>query len=107
MEEPGEEEEEEAQRWDPLVGYTPPDSKNLRHRAGSAAWLRAQATNSFAEVKHLAQQESGVKFVGDIGIGSRSRTRGRSKYVTPPEPDEQTSEWAEILQGETRWLKLK
>jgi len=42
-------------------------------------WLRAQATNSFAEVKYLAQQESGVRFVGDVGSssGGRSHTRGR------------------------------
>ena len=88
------------------LGYTPPDC--LRHRAESAAWLRAQATNSFAEVKYLAQQVSGVKVVGDIGSGSRSRTRGRSKSkVEPPEPDKQTSEWAEVLQHEMRRLKLK
>jgi len=106
MEEPGEEAEasEAARRWDPLVGYMPPDC--LRHRAESAAWLRAQATNSFAEVKYLAQEASGVKFVGDIGSG-RSRKR-RSRYeVAPPEPDEQTSEWAEVLQREMRRLKLK
>jgi DNA polymerase gamma 1 len=99
MEEPAEEEE---RRWDSLVGYTPPDC--LRHRAESAAWLRAQATNSFAEVKHLAQQVSGVKFGGDIGSG-RSRTRRRSKHEV--EPDEQTSEWAEVLQHEMQRLQLK
>lgn len=106
MEEPNE--EEEARRWDPLDGYTPPHC--LRHRAKSATWLQAQATNSFAEVKYLAQQESGVKFVGDVGSGrgGRSRTKGRGKFgVAPPELDEQASEWAEVLQREMKRVKLK
>ena len=104
----GEEEpvEEEEQKSDSLVEYTFPDF--LRHRAKRAAWLRAQATNSFAEVKHLAQQEFGVKFGGDIGKDSRSRTRRRSKYeVVAPESDEQTTEWEEVLQREMERLKLK
>jgi DNA polymerase gamma 1 len=103
MEEPGE--EEEGQRWDPLAEYN-----SLRHRAKSATWLRAQATNSFAEVKHLAQQESGVKFVGDVGRGGggRSSTSGRGRSgVALPEPDEQASEWADVLQHEMKRLKLK
>ncbi|KAH7887225.1 DNA polymerase family A-domain-containing protein [Phlebopus sp. FC_14] len=37
-----------------MVGYQRPDC--LVHRANSAAFLRAQATNEFAEVRHLAQQ---------------------------------------------------
>ena len=98
--------EEPAEKLRHPLGYTPPDC--LRHRAESAAWLRAQATNSFAEVKYLAQQVSGVKVVGDIGSGSRSRMRGRSKSkVEPPELDKQTSEWVEVLQHEMRRLKLK
>jgi DNA polymerase gamma 1 len=98
MEEP---EEEEAKKRDTLAC--------LPHRAKSATWLRAQATNSFAEVKYLAQQESGVKIVGDVGSGSgRSRTGKRGKHgVAPPEPDEQASEWADVLQREMKWLKLK
>lgn len=106
MEERGDE-EEEARSCDQLAGYTPPDC--LRHRAKNATWLRAQATNSFAEVKYLAQQESGVKFVGDVGSGGggRSRTRGRGKQGTAPlEPDEQASEWADVLQHEMKRLKL-
>jgi DNA polymerase gamma 1 len=99
-------EEEEARRWDPLAGYTPPDC--LRHRAESATWLRAQATNSFAEVKYLAQQETGVKFVGDVGRGGRSRTTERGRNgAAPPEPDEHASEWADVLQHEMKRLKLK
>jgi DNA polymerase gamma 1 len=107
MEEPGEEGEGEARRWEPLVGYKQPNC--LRHRAESARWLRAQATNSFAEVKHLAQQESGVKIVGDIGSG-RSRARGRGRNAptsTEPDADGGESEWAEVLQHEMKRLKLK
>jgi DNA polymerase gamma 1 len=104
---PAEEEDQAAQArgWSPLVGYVHPDC--LQHRAEGAAWLRAQATNSFAEVKYLAQQESGVKFEGDVG-SARARLRGRRRGVVTPEPtDEKTSEWAEVLQNEMRRLKQK
>jgi DNA polymerase gamma 1 len=109
MEKPAEEEDQAAQArgWDPLVGYVHPDC--LRHRAKGAAWLRAQATNSFAEVKFLAQQESGVKFEGDVG-NARARFRGRRRGVVTPEPTgEKPSEWAEDseLHNEMRRLKLK
>ncbi|KAG2067134.1 hypothetical protein BDR04DRAFT_1159428 [Suillus decipiens] len=39
--------------------YEPPNC--LIHRAESAAWLRAQATSEFPEIKHLAQQTSGQR----------------------------------------------
>lgn len=103
MEEPVQE-EVESRRWGPLVGYAEPDC--LQHRAKSAAWLRAQATNSFAEVKFLAQVASGVKFEGDVGSG-RARIRGRRRAVAAPETEEETGEWAEVLQHEMRRLKLK
>lgn len=96
-------EEVEARRWGPPVRYAKPDC--LQHRAKSAAWLRAQATNSFAEVKYLAQESSGVKFEGGVGTG-RSRIRGR-RCAVAAEPEEETSEWAEVLQHEMRRLKLK
>jgi DNA polymerase gamma 1 len=50
----------------------------LMHRVKGAAFLRAQATTEFAEVKHLAQRESGEKFEGGIG-GPRKQLRKRSK----------------------------
>lgn len=103
MEEPVQE-EVESRRWGPLVGYAEPDC--LQHRAKSEAWLRAQATNSFAEVKFLAQVASGVKFEGDVGSG-RARIRGRRRAVAAPETEEETGEWAEVLQHEMRRLKLK
>ena len=37
-------------------GYAPPDC--LAHRAVSAAWLRAQVTDDYAEIKHLHRQVS-------------------------------------------------
>ncbi|KAI0297802.1 gamma DNA-directed DNA polymerase [Multifurca ochricompacta] len=102
------EEGEEQGEMKPLVGYVRPDC--LRHRADSAAWLRAQATNSFAEVKYLAQQDSGIKVEGDIG-GSSNARRHRHRGVSPvPEPESEeeiTSEWAEVLQREMGRLKLK
>jgi DNA polymerase gamma 1 len=107
MEELAEEQGQAAQArgWDPLVGYVQPDC--LQHRAEGAAWLRAQATNSFAEVKYLAQQEYGVKFEGDVG-SARARLRARRRGVATPEPtDEKSSEWAEVLQNEMRRFKLK
>jgi DNA polymerase gamma 1 len=46
-------------------GYQYPDC--LAHRAKGAAFLQAQATTEFAEVKHLAQMESGEKYEGGVG----------------------------------------
>lgn len=58
-------------------GYTEPDC--LRHRAKSTAWLRAQATSEFSEIKLLAQQATGQKFRGGIGGGPRGGRGGRGK----------------------------
>ncbi|KAH9963726.1 gamma DNA-directed DNA polymerase [Lactifluus volemus] len=84
---------DKVQKWEPLVGYVRPDC--LRHRADSTAWLRAQATNSFAEVKYLAQQVSGIDFEGD-----------RRAETPPAREPEKASEWADVLQQEMRRLKL-
>ena len=45
-----------------LEGYIEPNC--LSHRATSAAFLKAQATADFGEVKGLAQQATGKRFVG-------------------------------------------
>lgn len=45
-----------------LAGYIEPNC--LSHRATSAAFLKAQATTDFGEVKGLAQQATGKRFVG-------------------------------------------
>ncbi|KAF8638686.1 hypothetical protein AX17_002008 [Amanita inopinata Kibby_2008] len=52
-----------------LEGYEPPNC--LMHRSPNAAFLRAQATQDFGEVKGLAQQVYGVKFTGGIGAGKK------------------------------------
>jgi len=58
-----------------LEGYVAPDC--LAHRAASAAFLQAQATNDFGEVKGLAQKVYGKKFVG--GLGSQRPRKPRQK----------------------------
>ncbi|KAG5640753.1 hypothetical protein DXG03_007311 [Asterophora parasitica] len=63
-----------------LEGYEPPNC--LAHRATSAAFLRAQATSDFGEVKGLAQRSSGKKFSGGIGSGSR-KPKGKPKKLAP------------------------
>lgn len=48
-----------------LEGYVAPDC--LVHRAATADFLQAQATNDFGEVKGLAQRVYGKKFAGGLG----------------------------------------
>ncbi|KAI0347454.1 gamma DNA-directed DNA polymerase [Trametopsis cervina] len=55
----------------PAPGYREPDC--LVHRAKSAAWLQAQATSEFAEIKALASRMTGRKYRGGIG-GVKKRT---------------------------------
>lgn len=57
-----------------LEGYKEPDC--LTHRASNAAWLRAQATADFGEIKHLAQKVMGEKFMG--GIGARPKIKNNT-----------------------------
>ncbi|KIM69655.1 hypothetical protein SCLCIDRAFT_102640 [Scleroderma citrinum Foug A] len=59
-----------------LSGYQPADC--LRHRASSAAFLRAQATGELAEVKYLAQQ-AGQVAGKKIGIHKNRKTKGRRR----------------------------
>lgn len=61
-----------------LEGYEEPNC--LTHRADSAAFLRAQATTDFGEVKGLAQKLYGKKFTGGIGAG---RPRNNTKKAPP------------------------
>ncbi|KAF9218678.1 hypothetical protein BS17DRAFT_741842 [Gyrodon lividus] len=59
-----------------LTGYQRPDC--LLHRAQGAAFLRAQATNEFAEVKHLARQVTGIVIDGGTrGTTKLKKRRGR------------------------------
>lgn len=50
-----------------LIGYRQPDC--LAHRADNAAWLRAQATASFEEIKDLAIHYNGQR--GKSGAGAK------------------------------------
>ncbi|KAG6845692.1 hypothetical protein H0H87_004953 [Tephrocybe sp. NHM501043] len=59
-----------------LEGYSPPDC--LLHRADSAAFLRAQATSDFGEVKGLAQKAYGKRITGGIGGGAKKGVKGKS-----------------------------
>ncbi|KAF7976646.1 hypothetical protein HWV62_5969 [Athelia sp. TMB] len=63
-----------------LPGYQSPDC--LRHRSQGAAFLRAQATSDFAEVKHLAQREAGTKYKGGIG-GPRKHGKKKTAQMVP------------------------
>jgi DNA polymerase gamma 1 len=69
-------EEFEGERSVP-AGYQEPDF--LRHRAKDAAWLRAQATSEFAEIKLLAHQATGQKIRGGIGGPRTGRGQGQQK----------------------------
>jgi len=55
-----------------LNGYAPSDC--LVHRSKNAAWLKAQASTDFGEVKGLAEQISGKKFAGNV---TKRRQTGR------------------------------
>jgi DNA polymerase gamma 1 len=57
-------------------GYQNPDC--LVHRAKGAAFLQAQATTEFAEVKYLAQMESGEKYEGGVG---RPKKLAKRRYT--------------------------
>ncbi|TFK38611.1 DNA polymerase family A-domain-containing protein [Crucibulum laeve] len=54
-----------------LDGYLKPNC--LVHRASSAAFLKAQATTDFGEVKGLAQKEYGKKFIGGVSAMRRKK----------------------------------
>ncbi|KAG2023737.1 gamma DNA-directed DNA polymerase [Coprinopsis cinerea AmutBmut pab1-1] len=56
-----------------LEGFQTPDC--LVHRAPNAAWLRAQATTDFAEIKALAQQVYGKHFDGDLASSGKKQRR--------------------------------
>ncbi|KAI6157921.1 DNA polymerase family A-domain-containing protein [Pisolithus tinctorius] len=64
---------------DDLTGYHP--SNCLTHRADSPAFLRAQATNELAEVKHLAQQ-AGQVMVSNRAGNKTKKGKGRCRSRT-------------------------
>lgn len=60
-------------------GYQPADC--LKHRASSAAFLRAQATSELAEVKHLAQQVGQI--TGKKAMVNKTKRRRREQETLP------------------------
>jgi DNA polymerase gamma 1 len=82
--------EENLAQWaDNLQGYQAPDC--LTHRANGAAFLRAQATTEFAEVKHLAQMQSDRKFEG--GIWGPRKSRKHSTVIPKLLADVEGVDW--------------
>ncbi|KAE9393190.1 hypothetical protein BT96DRAFT_1052407 [Gymnopus androsaceus JB14] len=81
-----------------LDGYSEVDC--LTHRANNAAFLRAQATSDFSEVKHLARQVQGKKFEGRPGSrGDPSKTKKKSKNgKSIPVGNGEGVDWAEIVE---------
>ena len=72
-----------------LNGYLEPDC--LSHRAKNAAFLQAQATTDFGEVKGLAQQVYGKRFVG----GMKSNIPRRKP---PPLGNGEGFDWSETAE---------
>lgn len=91
--------ERESQLEDISGEYEAPDC--LRHRAKSAGWVRAQATDQFDEIKLLAKEAAGRTFYGGIGGGPRS---GRGKTVKkaprPPVNPERRQEFEKLAEME-------
>lgn len=72
-----------------LNGYVEPNC--LSHRAKNAAFLQAQATTDFGEVKGLAQQVYGKRFVG----GMKSNIPRR---MSPPLGNGEGFDWSETAE---------
>jgi DNA polymerase gamma 1 len=70
-------------------GYPRPDC--LVHRARSAAFLRAQATDEFAEVKHLAKQAQGLRTTRSRELGVSGK--GGRRRVQTGDVDIDRGEW--------------
>ncbi|KAI6021535.1 DNA polymerase family A-domain-containing protein [Pisolithus microcarpus] len=60
-----------------LAGYHPPNC--LTHRANGPAFLRAQATNELAEVKHLAHRAGQITASNRVGISKKGIGKRRSR----------------------------
>ncbi|KAL0960736.1 hypothetical protein HGRIS_005759 [Hohenbuehelia grisea] len=80
-----------------LAGYTEPDC--LTHRAPHAAFLQAQATSDFEEIKHLARMVTKQEFKGGIGGGPKKR---RQRTVAPLGNGENADWTAQAAEEEMR-----
>lgn len=90
-----------------LEGYVEPDC--LTHRAPNPSWLRAQATNDFGEVKHLAKQVHGSKVGGTAegGVGDgRKRARKLKRRGVGNGEGVDWSEWIDQIQQSGQQLNL-
>ncbi|KAF8431092.1 DNA polymerase family A-domain-containing protein [Boletus edulis BED1] len=83
-----------------VQGYQPPDC--LVHRAKSAAFLRAQATDEFAEVRHLAKQVRGQRTTrsGEVGGTGKERRWGRVQGHADVEARDVWMAMQEVMAGE-------
>ncbi|KAF8631471.1 hypothetical protein AX15_002384 [Amanita polypyramis BW_CC] len=90
-----------------LEGYEEPNC--LTHRANTAAFLRAQATQDSGEVKGLAQQVHGTRFDGGIGggsgVGAKKKTRGKGKaggggarVLVAPVGNGEGFDWSDVVE---------
>ena len=74
-----------------LDGYVEPDC--LVHRAKNAAWLKAQTTTDFGEVKGLAEQVSGKKF--DDKVANKKHKPSQKKV---PLGNGEGFDWSETVE---------
>ncbi len=74
-----------------LNGYTTSDC--LVHRSKNAAWLKAQASTDFGEVKGLAEQISGKKFAGKV-----TKKRRQTGWKKAPLGNGEGFDWTETVE---------
>ncbi|KAF5369324.1 hypothetical protein D9758_002746 [Tetrapyrgos nigripes] len=86
----------EESKWEgSLDGYIETDC--LTHRAANPAFLRAQATSDFGEIKHLAKQVYG-KQLDDVEDGKGKRRKRESKSKKAPVGNGDGVDWTEIVE---------
>ena len=66
----------------------------LTHRAPNVAFLLAQATTDFGEIKHLAREVSGKKFTGGPGHGDKKKRTRSPKSIG----DGQGFDWSDTIE---------
>jgi DNA polymerase gamma 1 len=83
--------EEPSKEDEPILeGYI--HSNPLAHRAKSAAWLKAQASTDFGEVKGLAEQVSGTRYADKVVNRRRPSRKG------PPLGNGDGFDWSETIE---------
>ncbi|KIY62530.1 hypothetical protein CYLTODRAFT_458906 [Cylindrobasidium torrendii FP15055 ss-10] len=92
---------DQGETWEVPPGYVKPDC--LVHRASSASWLRAQATDDLAEIKHLSHDVSGP---ADKGKGSGKNSGGKKANGRGIGNGEGWEVWMERLEASGQELDL-